>query len=599
MPVTDRRSAGSHPWGRAERGVASCAGGPGAAALTRRLWLALVLLVCPLTFPGASAAQRVALVIGNGDYISVPHLRNPVNDAKGMAQKLRELGFAVALELNLDKARFERTMRDFAETLNGAQAAVFFYAGHGLQVDGRNYMVPVDAQVTNEADLPFQLVAVDIALQRLAGQRITNIVILDACRDNPLGDKLAGALGARKEAVGSGLASIFAGVGTLISFSTQPGNVALDGAGANSPFTEALLKHIATPNVDVLSMMKSVRRDVVAQTQSKQVPWDTSSLVGEFFFRKASAPKPVVVVPPQPGPKREERERPRQEARKEDLPPLRLKERTNADTDTKPHSGKQEPDSSHMRPPDDGPAVQPVMTGRPPVQACDRIAASATDPERVTPGRSFGAFDGPAGVAACRAALRKYPNTARFEFQLARSLQKSGAYGDAAALYRKLVDRGYFAALVNYGWLLNNGQGVARDQREAVRLYVRAAQQGDTLGMFNVAMAYDSGQGLPFNPAQAADWIYAALRLGHDYSIEQMSGTAEGWTREFRIALQRLLKRAGVYKGSLDGVFGPDVWRAVARVQTLPFAPTPGGAVPKKRFDPTSIPVNAPPPRRG
>lgn len=578
---------------RAEGGVAVC---PGAAVPILCLLLALVLFVCLPVSSDVSAAQRAALVIGNGDYVSVPRLRNPINDAKGMAQKLRELGFAVTLELNLDKARFERSVRDFAETLDGAQAAVFFYAGHGLQVDGRNYMVPIDAQVTNEADLPFQLVAVDIALQRLAGQRITNIVILDACRDNPLGDKLAGALGARKDAVGSGLASIYAGVGTLISFSTQPGNVALDGAGANSPFTQALLQHIATPNVDVLSMMKSVRRDVVAQTRNKQVPWDTSSLVSEFFFGKAGAPKPVVVVPPQPGPRREHQEQPEQDA-KEDLSPIRPKQRT--DADTRPPSGTREPDSSHMRPPEDQPAVQPVMTGRPPVQACDRIAASATDPERVTAGTVFGSFDGRAGIAACRAALRKYPNTARFEFQLARSLQKSGAYGEAAALYRKLVDHGYFAALVNYGWLLNNGQGVAQDQQEAVRLYVRAAQQGDTLGMFNVAMAYDGGQGLPFNPGQAAGWIYAALRLGHDYSIEQMSGTAEGWTREFRIALQRLLKRAGVYNGPLNGVFGPGMWRAVARVQTLPFAPTPGGAVPTQRFDPTSIPVNAPPPRRG
>ncbi len=121
-----------------------------------------------------------------------------------------------------------------------------------------------------------------------------------------------------------------------------------------------------------------------------------------------------------------------------------------------------------------------------------------------------------------------------------------------------LVQRGYFAALTNYGWMLNNGHGVPKNQKEAVRLYLLAAQQGDNFGMFNTAMAYDSGEGLPYNPAQAAHWIYAALRLGHGYSIEQMSNSANGWTRDFRVELQRLLKRAGAYDGPADGNFGPD-----------------------------------------
>jgi Sel1 repeat/Putative peptidoglycan binding domain len=250
-----------------------------------------------------------------------------------------------------------------------------------------------------------------------------------------------------------------------------------------------------------------------------------------------------------------------------------------------------------MRSDDKSDDATPVLTGKAPVTDCDRIAASATDPERVTQGVTIGALDGAAGVKACRAALAKYPNTARFEFQLARSLQKTEAFDEAAVLYGKLVEHGYFAALVNYGWLLNNGQGVKQNQQAAVKLYLLAAQQGDLFGMFDVAMAYDSGEGLPFNPAQAAAWIYAALRLGHDYSIKQMSGSAEGWTKPFRVELQRLLKQAGLYQGRLDGVFGPEVWNAVREVQTLPLAPTPGGMVPTKRWDPQSIPVNAPLPQ--
>jgi Caspase domain/Sel1 repeat len=583
-------------------------------AIIRSMLVLLFLVGSAEAEPGE---RRVALVIGNSDYVSVPRLDNPSNDATAVAGRLRDLGFSVTLALNLDKASFEQRLREFADSLDGAEAAVFFYAGHGLRVDGRNYMVPVDADASNEADLPFELVAVDIALQRLANHRITNIVILDACRNNPLSEKLAKAIGDRANAVGQGLAGIYAGVGTLISFSTRPGSVALDGQGADSPFTEALLEHIATPNVDVVSMMQDVRRDVAARTNNSQVPWDESSLIERFFFKKEpQAEKPAkdadVKQPPGPiadgGDKTDGKSdtgegtkdkgvkiepRPKQEGDKAvDNPSAQHDAEPDLSHVLPPHHD--EPDLSHVLPPDD---VQPVLTGRPPVTPCDTIAASATDPERVTAGVVMGDLDGAAGVKACRTALARYPHAARFEFQLARSLHKSEAFGEAAALYGSLVERGYFAALVNYGWLLNNGQGVNPDEKAAVRLYMLAAQQGDTLGMFNVAMAYDTGQGLPLNPVQAADWIYAALRLGHEYSIKQMSGPAAGWTRDFRIELQRLLKQAGAYNGPFDGVFGPEVWSAVRMVQTLPFAPTPGGKVPPKRWDRSSIPVNSPMPR--
>jgi hypothetical protein len=522
--------------------------------LSRSMLIALCLI---LLMQAAAAQRRLALVIGNAGYVSASALKNPGNDATAVAQLLRDLGFSVTLALDLDKAGFEEQVRNFADSLDGASAAVLFYAGHGLQVDGRNYMVPVDAKVANEADLPFELVSVDIVLQRLAGHRITNIIILDACRNNPLGEKLSKALGARANAVGQGLANINAGAGTLISFSTEPGNTAADGRGSNSPFTKALLQHAATPNVDVQAMLRLVRREVMQETREKQIPWDNSSLIDEFMFRST-----------------DDRER---------------KPTRQNDPGEKPSND----DIAIMLPPD----IKPVLNGKPPVHACDRAAASATDPERVVAGNTMGELNGAEGVRACRAALAQYPGTPRFEFQLARSLHKMEAYPEAARRYRGLVEHGYFAALTNYGWMLNFGHGVQRDPAAAVRLYMLAAQQGDMFGMYNVAMAYDTGSGLPYNPAQAASWIYGALRLGHGYSIEQMSGSAAGWTRDFRLELQRLLKRAGVYTGPISGVFGPDVARAVRQVQSAPFAPKPGGEVPTKRFDPSSIPVNAPAPR--
>ena len=146
--------------------------------------------------------------------------------------------------------------------------------------------------------------------------------------------------------------------------------------------------------------------------------------------------------------------------------------------------------------------------------------------------------------------------------------------------------------------MLNSGLGVAKDQKAAVHFYLLAAHQGDNFGMFNTAMAYDTGEGLPYNSAQAARWLYAAIRLGHDYSIRMMVERPNAWTRDFRIELQRLLQRAGAYNGPLNGTLGPSMEPALRRVKDLPFAPTPGGDVPKERFDATTIPVNAPLPRR-
>jgi hypothetical protein len=514
---------------------------------------ALLALLALCFFAGSALAERrVALVIGNVNYTSVNPLKNPANDASGIADTLRRLGFEVTLATDLDKANFEQKVQTFANSLPGASVAVFYYAGHGMQVDGRNYLVPVDARINDEADLPFELVSIDIVMQRLAHHRITNIVILDACRDNPLGEKLSKKLGDRSKAVGQGLAPVSTGYATVVSFSTGPNQTALDGDGEHSPYTGALLQRIPSENVEVLEMLRRVINDVRDATNKEQEPWVHFSLADHFYFKPGAA-APVAQddkkTPPDP-----------QRDRKEGSPAI-------------------------------------VQNGKPPVQPCDVVAASASDPERVTEGKSIGALNGPEGVKACRAALAIYPNTPRFEFQLARSLHKAEQYNEAAALYRSLVQRGYFAALTNYGWMLHNGLGVTKDQKEAVRLYLLAAQQGDNFGMYNTAMAYDSGEGLPYNPAQAAHWIYAALRLGHGYSIEQMSGPAAGWTRDFRAELQRLLRRAGAYNGPIDGNFGSEVVRAVRMVQTLPFAPKPGGEVPKQRFDPKSIPVNSPPPR--
>ncbi len=253
--------------------------------------LVAYLVVCFLAAP-ALAEKRVALVIGNAAYQHAPALANPKHDAEGMAEALRALDFEVLLGVDLDKPGIERLLQVFAEKLDRADVALVFYAGHGLQVNGRNYLVPVNGKLDRESDLLFQAVPLD-TLQTLLeqGQR-TNILILDACRDNPLARNLARSMGTRSAAIGRGLGESRAGIGTLIVYATQPGNVALDGQGRNSPFTEAMLKHLRTPGLEVRQVLTRVRAAVIETTKGKQVPWDSSSLTGDFFFASASGPAP-------------------------------------------------------------------------------------------------------------------------------------------------------------------------------------------------------------------------------------------------------------------------------------------------------------------
>lgn len=246
----------------------------------------------------ALAEKRVALVIGNGAYKAASPLANPANDAADMAAALEALGFKVILGIDLDKPQFDATLRSFSRELEDAGTGLLFYAGHGLQVGGQNYLIPVDAKLERERDLAFEAVALDLVLRQMELERQdrTNIVFLDACRDNPLARNLARSMGTRSTAIASGLAQVQTGVGTFISYSTQPGNVALDGSGRNSPFTAALSRHVKAPGASLNSIMIAVRNDVLRATQGKQVPWDHSALTGDFYFDLAA-----LQTPPRPG----------------------------------------------------------------------------------------------------------------------------------------------------------------------------------------------------------------------------------------------------------------------------------------------------------
>jgi formylglycine-generating enzyme required for sulfatase activity len=229
-----------------------------------------------------SASDRVALVIGNAAYKNVTPLSNTINDAVVMADALKNLGFELVggkAQTNLDKTELDNVVRKFGETMRGKRVAFLYYSGHGVQVDGRNYLIPISANVISRTDVKYELVNVDNVLEDMnaSGTKV-NIIVLDACRNNPFGEK--GLRGG-----GSGLASMDAPSGTLVAYATGPGRTAADGTGRNSPYTESLARIITEPGLDIEDVFREVGKDVQLKTGGVQVPWKMDSLTEKFSLK--------------------------------------------------------------------------------------------------------------------------------------------------------------------------------------------------------------------------------------------------------------------------------------------------------------------------
>lgn len=257
---------------------------------TRPLWHPIVgsLRVLALLFLaaaplGAQAEQRIALVVGNGGYQSIAALDNPISDAALIAETLTSAGFDVTLLTDTDWQEMSRGIAQFGRDLRDAgpeATGLFYYAGHGVQSFGTNYLLPVDAELVDAADLSLAAVPAEAVLRQMFSARNkTNIVILDACRDNPF-ERIP-------DLNDNGLAEMKAPTGTFLSYSTGPGQVALDGLEGNSPFTRALAANIPTPGLAVEQLFKRVRNQVIDETSGVQIPWDASSLTADFTFVNA------------------------------------------------------------------------------------------------------------------------------------------------------------------------------------------------------------------------------------------------------------------------------------------------------------------------
>jgi len=268
------------------------------------VWLVCAALAAPavaqdrvlrLTPPAAAAVaeQRVALVIGNGQYKDSP-LLNPVNDARAVAGALKDAGFRVVQKENIGRAEMQLALRDFGDSLKAGGVGLFYFAGHGVQVKGRNYLVPVDASIEREDEVAYNSIDAGQVLDKMeaAGNRL-NIVILDACRNNPFARSFRSS--------SAGLAQMEAPVGTFIAFATAPGSVASDGQGKNGLYTQHLLHAMLRPGVRIEDVFKDVRVGVRRDSKGRQVPWENTSLEGDFVFvaRPPAPPAAAVAASPE------------------------------------------------------------------------------------------------------------------------------------------------------------------------------------------------------------------------------------------------------------------------------------------------------------
>lgn len=244
-------------------------------------WLVALVFVIGSAEAVNAAPAKVALVIGNAKYAEVAALKNPENDAIDMAAALSEIGFDVTVKLNADIETFDDALGEFQQKAEGSEVAVIFYAGHGIEFENRNYLLPVDAALEKESQIRYKTLELERLEEAVSGASRLRMVFLDACRNNPFADRMQTRGGKSRSAIGRGLAKVEPTEGTMVAYSAKGGTTASDGDGRNSPYTTALLKHVRTPDLDVDRLLRIVRDDVLKATNREQEPFNYGSLPAE------------------------------------------------------------------------------------------------------------------------------------------------------------------------------------------------------------------------------------------------------------------------------------------------------------------------------
>ena len=469
--------------------------------------LLVVALVALALAASASVAlaRQVALVVGNSSYAHIGRLPNPENDAVDLSAALRRLGFEVTTELDADRVELTEALRAFTRQSAGADVSLVFYAGHGLEMDGVNYLVPVDARLERDVDVRYETVTLDDLLVSTVGARL-RLVILDACRNNPLARSMQRTVASRSVSGGSfgQLDEDLLGDETLVAYAAAAGTTAADGKGRNSPYTSALLAHLDEP-LEILTLFRRVRARVLEATNGEQRPHEYQSLLREHYLNGAPAVEAVTVEAAAP----DIPDVADVDVRELDVERLRaLAERGNADAQAE----------IGVR----------YAAGR----GVERDYGEAVSWYRraVEQGHARGqvelgfAYERGRGVDQNHdEAVRWYRRSAEQGHALGQVnlgvMYRDGrgvsrSHETAVGWFRRSAEQGHRSGQLHLGWMYANGNGVRRDDEEAVRLYRLAAEQGHATARHLLGYMYEEGRGVRRDRVEAAAWYRRAADQG-------------------------------------------------------------------------------------
>ena len=572
-----------------------------AVSTVRIILLAGAFVTALLASFSASAEKRVALVVGNNAYDSVPKLEKAVNDAKAVSSSLQALGFQVQLATDLGRRDFIRQLSAFMDRVGPGDLALFYYAGHGIEVRGVNYILPTDVPpvmqgqeslLTGEA-VPTEKIISDLQDR---GARAT-VFVLDACRDNPFKTGTTRSLGGAR-----GLAQGTPPEGVFVLYSAGVGQSALDRMSDNDPdpnsvFTRVFLKEIHKKDNTLVAIAKSVQvavRDLSQTVSHTQVPAYYDQIIGQLYIASVgSASAKVDQNLPAAGNTMSKQPAIANVPSQQQLP-ARPVFNNRAFSE---FLGKQ---SQHVRAAHNWANPNAVAT-------CDRLASYGSDvPDSRAPRVALKDISVKEAVPACIAAVLQDSATPRLRAQLARALLQSPSKTDsqagfnilldlandgypaamwrigvtysgseikkddreAAVWFRRAADKGLGAAMSDLAYKYETGEGVARDQREAARWFERAAASGHPSGMRNYALVLDKGEAVGRNAKQSAEYLLTAFRMGSTSARKSLFELNGAWHTDTRAQVQELLKDFGFYKGRTDGEFDAETYAALTALQS-------------------------------
>jgi len=506
-----------------DRGVAS-----------RTLWtttLALALATFCGAWDGCAYAQnRVALIVGNGNYRNVPALPTTLNDAGDIAQSFERLGFATTKLTNASYDDFRRAIRKFNELTQKADIAVIYFGGHGLEAGGENWLLPVDADLRTDLDVAQEAIGLNGLMQSVGRVAVLGMVILDASRNNPFAARMQ-RIG-QTRSVDRGLARVEPTQNVLVAYASKDGTTNEDRGGRNSPYAAALLKYLESPGLDVNFMFRKVRDDVLSQTNRRQQPFVYGSLPNKPIYLKERA----ISLPPV--------------AVKNEVPPAdetiwsTIKDSTDKSLlldflNKFPSSVRAKEAAAKLKSLDTtlvvasretNPASNPISkdTGNA-IAECDRLAASPLDSGRPknSAGVELSKIPVVAAGRACDEAMRRSPEVARFPFQAARVAIARADYPAARDLYEKASALGSSLAMYSLGLLYAEGKTVPLDYTEARRWYTKAVALNSAYAMPELAALYENGLGGPQDPAEAFRLYRAAATAGDRVSMTKVGNFYE------------------------------------------------------------------------